>query len=177
MQFSVKPGFWVVAFAVLVICIAVAGCSGTTKPPVTTTPQQTTVTTTPQQTTVTTTPQQTTVTTTPQQTTVTTTPPLTTVTTPQPTTVAGNVTVAIQNFAFTPQKVTVTKGSTVTWVNQDAFEHEVVNDASGSNAAGAIFKSNSLGKGASYSFTFTSPGVYPYHCSIHPSMTGTITVS
>ena len=159
MQFSVKPGFWVVAFAVLVICIAVAGCSGTTKPPVTITPQQTAVTTTPQ------------------QTTVTTTPPLTTVTTPQPTTVAGNVTVAIQNFAFTPQKVTVTKGSTVTWVNQDAFEHEVVNDASGSNAAGAIFKSNSLGKGASYSFTFTSPGVYPYHCSIHPSMTGTITVS
>ncbi len=156
MSFSLKPGIWVVAFALLVICIAVAGCSGTTKPPVTT-PDQTTVTT-PQQTTITT----------PQQTTVATT---------QPTPAAGNVTVAIKNFAFAPQTVTVAKGSTVTWVNEDAFEHTVVSDASGANAAGSVFKSNSLGKGDRYSFTFTTPGVYPYHCGIHPSMKGTITVS
>ena len=156
MSFSLKPGIWVVAITLLIICIAAAGCSGTTKPPVTT-PQQTTVTT-PQQTTVTT----------PQQ---------TTVTTPQSTPVAGKVTVDIKNFAFSPQMVTIAKGSTVTWVNQDAFEHEVVNDASGSTAQGAIFNSGSLGKGASYSFTFNTPGVYPYHCSIHPSMTGTITVT
>ena len=148
MSFSLKPGIWVVAITLLIICIAAAGCSGTTKPPVTT-PQQTTVTT-------------------PQQ---------TTVTTPQSTPVAGKVTVDIKNFAFSPQMVTIAKESTVTWVNQDAFEHEVVNDASGSTAQGAIFNSGSLGKGASYSFTFNTPGVYPYHCSIHPSMTGTITVT
>jgi plastocyanin len=155
-SFSRKPGIWVVAIALLIICIAMAGCSGTTKPPVTT-PDQTTVTT-PQQTTITTTQQ-------------------TAVATTQPAPAAGNATVTIKNFAFAPQTVTVTKGSTVTWVNEDAFEHTVVNDASGSNAAGAVFKSNSLAKGASYSFTFTTPGVYPYHCGIHPSMTATITVT
>jgi plastocyanin len=42
--------------------------------------------------------------------------------------------------------------------------------------AGA-FKSPVLQPGASFSFTFTKPGSYSYHCSIHPFMTGKVVVS
>jgi len=96
-------------------------------------------------------------------------------TTPQ-TPVPGGNTVTIKNFAFSPQTMTVSQGSTVTWVNQDSVEHQIISDTSGSNAEGAIFKSTPLPNGASYSFKFDIPGTYPYHCSIHPSMKGTITV-
>ena len=88
----------------------------------------------------------------------------------------GGNTVTIQNFAFSPPTMTVSQGATVTWVNQDAVNHQVINDASGSNAEGAIFNSPVIPKGGSYSFTFNIPGTYPYHCTIHPSMKGTITV-
>jgi plastocyanin len=95
---------------------------------------------------------------------------------PQQTTVPGGNSVMIQNFAFSPQAVTVAQGSTVTWVNKDSVNHQIVNDASGSHGEGAIFKSNPLPNGVSYSFKFDIPGTYPYHCSIHPSMKGTIIV-
>ena len=84
--------------------------------------------------------------------------------------------VNIQNFAFNPASITVPKGTTVTWVNQDTTNHEIVNDAQGSIAQGALFTSNSLSRGGSYSYTFENPGTYPYHCSIHPSMKATVTV-
>lgn len=96
--------------------------------------------------------------------------------TPPQTTVTGGNSVLIKNFAFSPQAITVSQGSTVTWTNQDSAEHQIINDASGSNAEGAVFKSTLLPNGASYSFRFDIPGTYPYHCSIHPSMKGTITV-
>jgi plastocyanin len=90
--------------------------------------------------------------------------------------VPGATVVNIQNFAFNPASITVPKGTTVTWVNQDTANHEIVNDAQGSIAQGASFTSNSLPKGASYSFKFDNPGDYPYHCSIHPSMKATVVV-
>ena len=68
--------------------------------------------------------------------------------------VPGATTVTMQNFAFNPASITVPKGTTVTWMNQDAANHEIVNDAQGSIAQGALFTSNSLPKGASYSFKF-----------------------
>ena len=116
--------------------------------------------------------------------------PLTTVSTPSPTvlpttsptvqqttTQGGTSSVAIQNFAFAPGVLAISRGTTVTWVNQDTAPHQVVNDAFGQTAQGAYFTSSSLARGAQYSFMFTEAGVYRYHCSIHPSMTGTITVT
>jgi len=91
--------------------------------------------------------------------------------------VPGTMTVNIQNFAFNPASITVPKGTTVTWVNQDSANHEIVNDAQGSIAQGALFTSNSLPKGASYSFKFDNTGTYPYLCSIHPSMKATVIVT
>jgi plastocyanin len=78
----------------------------------------------------------------------------------------------IKNFAFDPVSLTVKTGTAVTWVNQDGPPHTIVSDA-GSPVA---FSYDSLSTGNSYKFTFTQPGTYTYHCSIHPSMTGTIIV-
>jgi plastocyanin len=91
--------------------------------------------------------------------------------------VTGAATVNVQNFAFNPASITVPKGTTVIWVNQDTTDHQIVNDAQGTIAQGALFTSNSLPKGASYSFKFDNPGTYPYHCSIHPSMKATVKVT
>ncbi len=53
----------------------------------------------------------------------------------------------------------------VTWVNNDGVTHRIVSDA-------PLFASANLGNGASFSFSFTAPGDYAYHCSIHPGMVG-----
>ncbi|MGB8309668.1 MAG: plastocyanin/azurin family copper-binding protein [Methanoregula sp.] len=101
--------------------------------------------------------------------------PTTTASTPAP--VTGAVTVNIQNFAFSPASITISHGTTVTWVNQDSVNHQILNDAAGTFAEGALFSSDSLLNGKSYSFTFDTPGTYPYHCSIHPYMKGTVIVT
>jgi len=84
----------------------------------------------------------------------------------------GGNTISIKNFAFDPSTLTVKTGTKVAWTNNDGAPHALASDA-GSPAA---FSSDSLSTGASYSFTFTRPGTYTYHCSIHPSMKGTVIV-
>jgi plastocyanin len=78
----------------------------------------------------------------------------------------------MKNFAFNPSSVTIKTGTVVTWVNQDAVSHTIASD----NSSSVAFSSDLLPTGASYNVTFTTPGTYTYHCSIHPSMTGTIIV-
>ena len=80
--------------------------------------------------------------------------------------------ISITDFVFAPSTLTVKAGSPVTWVNQGNTAHQVVSDKS----SAVQFSSNEMQRGYSYSFTFTKPGTYPYHCSIHPSMVGTIIV-
>jgi plastocyanin len=82
---------------------------------------------------------------------------------------AKTVQVIMSNRAYDPATVTIKVGDTVTWVNQDAPKHDVVAD-------NGEFKSDLFDKGATFSFTFAKAGTYPYHCSIHPGMTGTIIV-
>jgi plastocyanin len=81
-------------------------------------------------------------------------------------------TVSIANMAFTPPQITVNKGDSVTWTNNDSMTHTVVDDLS--NVGGP--NSGDIAPGSSYSFTFTKTGSFQYHCSIHPSMRGTIVV-
>jgi plastocyanin len=84
-----------------------------------------------------------------------------------------NVSVNIQNFAFNPPNIVVPPGTTVTWVNNDRAPHTVT----ATDPAGA-FDSGTLQPGQSFSVTFTQPGTtYAYYCAIHPSMTGTVTVT
>lgn len=99
--------------------------------------------------------------------------PQTATTTVAPTTsTGGGNAITIKNFAFDPSTLTVKTGTVVTWINQDATPHTIFSDT-GSPAA---FSSAPFSTGASYTFTFTQPGTYTYHCSIHPSMKGTIIV-
>ena len=93
-------------------------------------------------------------------------------TTAPPASTGGGISITINNFAFEPSSLTVKTGTVVTWMNQDGATHTIVSD-SGSPMA---FSSDPLSNGASYPFTFTEPGTYLYHCSIHPSMKGTIIV-
>jgi plastocyanin len=76
--------------------------------------------------------------------------------------------VSIENFAFNPESVTISAGDTVRWTNMDSTAHTVTS---------ANFDSGRLEPGASFNFTFTEPGTVEYHCSIHPSMQGNITVA
>ena len=84
----------------------------------------------------------------------------------------GGSAIIIKNFAFDPPALTVKTGTSVTWTNQDPAPHAIVSDT----GSPAPFSSGSLPAGASYTFTFTQAGTYPYSCSIHPSMKGSITV-
>lgn len=80
--------------------------------------------------------------------------------------------VKIDNMMFTPSQITVAKGGTVTWTNNDSTTHTVVDDLS--NVGGPA--SGDIPPGGTYSFTFTKSGSFQYHCTIHPSMRGTIVV-
>lgn len=64
-------------------------------------------------------------------------------------------------------------GTTGTWTNRDTMEHTVTADAKSADA----LDSEMLGQGESYSFTFNTPGIYPYHCVPHPYMKATVTVT
>lgn len=77
--------------------------------------------------------------------------------------------VKIDNFSFGPQTLTVPVGSTVIWTNRDDIPHTAV------STEGA-FKSKVMDTDEKFSYTFAKPGTYPYYCSIHPKMTGTIIV-
>lgn len=83
---------------------------------------------------------------------------------------AGDVAVAIQNFAFSPADIAAKVGQTVTFTNGDSAPHTATLD-DGSCTTGTISPNTSDG------LTFTAAGTYPFHCKIHSSMKGTITVS
>ena len=82
----------------------------------------------------------------------------------------ATVHVTIQGFAFSPQTITVAPGTTVAWTNKDSVNHTVTSDT------GAWPASSPLATGQTFSHTFTKAGTYPYHCSIHPSMTAKVIV-
>ena len=82
---------------------------------------------------------------------------------------ASPATVEIDNFAFAPAMLTVTAGTTVIWKNEDDSPHRI-GDKNGA------FKSAALDTDETFSYTFASPGEYPYICTIHPYMVGEIIV-
>jgi plastocyanin len=81
----------------------------------------------------------------------------------------GGTSVTIQNFAFTPQTLTVKAGTTVTWTNKDSVPHNIVSTTSMAldTPTASTFASATLGQGQTFSFTFAKPGTYFYECSIH----------
>ena len=80
--------------------------------------------------------------------------------------------VTIQDMAFSPANITVKAGTTITWTNSDSDAHTVTESDSKTGP-----NSGTLENGKSYTFTYDTPGTYQYHCTIHPSMMGTVTVT
>lgn len=81
---------------------------------------------------------------------------------------SGGVTVVESNYAFDPSAVSAKVGDVVTFKNEDSVPHHV------------MIGTTDLGEqapGSSVTWTATAAGTFPFACSIHPSMTGEITVT
>src|SRR3954454_17301757 len=83
----------------------------------------------------------------------------------------GTVKAQTASFAFSPANITAKVGDVITWTNSDSAPHQVGLDDN------SCKMSSSFGNGQSGSLKFTVAGTFPYHCTIHPTMKGTITVS
>ena len=80
----------------------------------------------------------------------------------------GPNTVGMKDIKFIPAELAVEAGETVTWKFTDGSIPHNVN--------GEGFESETTAKGE-FKHTFTTPGTYDYVCTLHPTMTGTITVT
>lgn len=81
--------------------------------------------------------------------------------------------------AFAPNPINAQVGDTVTWTNKDTTIHTVT---SGNGTPDGKFDSSNGGQsymagGQTFSYTFTEAGDYPYYCTLHPLMVGTVVVS
>jgi plastocyanin len=83
---------------------------------------------------------------------------------------AGQVAVAIKNFAFGPADVQAKVGQIIAFSNGDSAPHTATLD-DGTCTTGTI------SPGSADGLVFTAAGTYPFHCKIHTNMKGTITVS
>ena len=87
---------------------------------------------------------------------------------PQPQQPVGDNTVTLSDSRFTPADITVETGAEVTWIWDDGSRsHNVVGDG---------FVSDIQTEGT-FTHTFTEAGTYPYLCTLHRGMEGTVTVT
>lgn len=84
--------------------------------------------------------------------------------------VPGTVFVAARDSFFQPDTINVDVGFPVRWTNEGATYHTVVSDS-------ALWTSEQLAPNWWFEQRFDSAGTYPYHCSLHSGMTGTVVVS
>ena len=83
---------------------------------------------------------------------------------------AGAVAVSIKNFEFDPATITAKVGQIVAFSNTGAAPHNATLDAGGCATA-------TLQPSQADGLVFTAAGTYPFHCTVHTQMKGTITVS
>ncbi len=96
------------------------------------------------------------------------------------------VTVRISSLAFSPAKISIKPGTTVRWVNEDPFPHDVTSgevvegrkarQVKKSRLPDGRFHSGAYGGGPGFEYTFKETGDYPYYCTLHPIMTGMVRV-
>lgn len=80
------------------------------------------------------------------------------------------VEVPISELAFETEDLRIPAGTTVRWVNEDPVAHTSTSDD-------GMWDSGLFGPGETFELRFTEPGTYPYHCTPHPFMTGTVVVT
>jgi len=86
------------------------------------------------------------------------------------------VEIKMSEIMFNPQNIKVSQGTKVNWINDEVVEHYVNTDSHPAHTYYPAQNSQSLAQKESYSVTFDTPGIYPYHCSAHPEMTANILV-
>lgn len=84
----------------------------------------------------------------------------------------GFVDVSIANFAYSPNEITITRGQTVRWTNNEraAIPHTVTSGNPGDADAGAAFGSDDLNSGQQFTHTFDQTGEFVYYCIPHQFM-------
>ena len=76
---------------------------------------------------------------------------------------------------FAPVSATVTTGSTIRWENPTGTHHTITHD--GCRGTGTCaFESGAIGPDSVFELSGLPPGLYPYHCTLHPIMRGTLVV-
>ena len=75
---------------------------------------------------------------------------------------------------FSPARLAVAVGDTVVWMNADTMSHTTTSGTSGTSDG--RFDSGDMAPGATFSYTFTTAGSFPYFCAYHGNMTGSIDV-
>ena len=83
---------------------------------------------------------------------------------------AGITQVTIRLVKFSPETIEIKTGQTVEWTNNDLTPHTVTSQGAGD------LNSGSIDAGASWRHTFTQAGSFPYYCTFHPEMKGTVVV-
>ena len=82
---------------------------------------------------------------------------------------ADEATIHIKNYQFDRSSLTVSAGTTVSWLNDDVDVHTATSRT-------RAFSSPGLDKNETYGFRFETPGTYAYFCALHPQMTAEIVV-
>jgi plastocyanin len=95
-------------------------------------------------------------------------PPATPAAAPAPVTASGDVTMA--DFSFAPRSLTIAVGQSLTFVNAGSARHSAT-------AKDGSFDTGLLARGGTARKTFNTPGTFPYVCTLHANMTGTILVT
>jgi len=78
--------------------------------------------------------------------------------------------VTIRDLKYSPETIEIKKGQTIEWANDDLTPHTVTSEAANK------FDSGSIDTGASWSHTFSQAGTFPYSCTFHSEMKGTVVV-
>ncbi len=86
------------------------------------------------------------------------------------------VKISMKEIKFLPEKIRVDSGTKVTWTNDDMVDHYVNTDSHPAHTYFPEQNSKLLAKGQTHTVTFNTPGIYPYHCSAHTIMTGSVLV-
>jgi plastocyanin len=87
--------------------------------------------------------------------------------------------VSITNFRFTPQSLDIAVGDSVQWTNDSTNQQHSATSDDGVQPAfdSKLLNAKQAGQPPqSYTYMLNAAGTYPYHCTKHMSMTGTITV-
>jgi plastocyanin len=80
--------------------------------------------------------------------------------------------------AFDPNPVTVSKGTTVTWTNDDTQLHTITSGSMNAPDKGKLFDSGyKFAPGTKFSHMFDTTGSFDYFCQLHPSMVGKVVVN